>query len=241
MPLTKPAHPARNPARMPPGCELYLPLTERTGDRALDLSVRGHHATKAGTANLWQLGAYGPQLGGFSDTDHFTLDPAAAIFAPGPPLWFAVAFSGLGSSTTIAVPMYFYGASSQEYMFYVNNGSDGQVAAFVRNDASQLATLSANGTAINDGRPHLLQFSSFSSTDHRLALDGVTVATDSTPMAGPATLVYATIGAQRRPTVSRPFPGAVFWAGIGQGAVVDPPTLAADILSGRFSAARPTF
>lgn len=247
MPRTKPQLPTWQPTRATAGCRGYWPLTEGGGRTLRDYAGRRYDGSFVGSPT-WRRGAYGPELGGFTASDYVDGDPsAAAIFAAGPPFWLAVMVSGMSPTTTISVPISLYNsANNQEIIIYVNNGVDGQVASFLRNDGGTNLNIIVNDTPLNDGKPHVLMHLSAGVADHRLYFDGRLIGSDAGSFSGPLQLASFTIGARNRGTADIPFvDGSIVWCGAGNGANPDPYTLtdglfslAGDLISGQFSAIR---
>jgi hypothetical protein len=223
-PVLRPGHPAAA------GLRFALPLHEGSG-RPQDLSGNGRHGTMVGTAVAWGRGPFGRQLGGFSATSYVTHDAAAGLLGVTYPCWIVsiAANSGVADAFTVAQAST---TSANQFMGlrYNLGGVAGQVSYSIRDNAGINPVVAATIAASTDGQPHVLMGWSNTASDHRLAWDGVQVAS-STATLGAVTTNNLTLGVLRRTTVTLPFAGSLIGVAGGNGAIPDYRAVAADFFA----------
>lgn len=222
----------------PLGTSFYFLLGEGTG--APTELVSGTSATNVGTPT-WGTGTYGAQLSGFTTSVAVQLDSIASSWSSsaGYPRCIWVAFAN--TDTTVGQYILCFGNSSSNndlFALSLNAGSQPQVSAIFRDSANTSNNLSFSSSAATDGNPHVLSLVAYSSSDIRLYLDGVEVATATTTL-GSFSFQNFTLGAIRRNgTQSNPFNGALIAAGGSLGSVPDQQALYRGLITGQFGGTR---
>lgn len=238
--LHKPASPRWQPGRAPAGCRLYMPVTAGAGATLRDL-CRANHGAFVG-APAWERGFYGPRLGGFSTANYVAIDPPAQLVGLVYPFWVAAHFVNADATFTAAAKQMLSQAVSannnNRISLYIHRNATNQAGFEVRT-ASGTVSFSEGTAATADGLPHVLMGVARSASSFACYFDGRPLGTDTTAVGSLAGHARLSLGVRRGSSVGDVFPGSLIAVAMGEGAVPDPMALAADWLSGRFSAARP--
>lgn len=247
--MVKPTSPVWTPGAIgTEGCRGYWLLHEGSGTTVSDISPGGNHGVFVGEP-AWGTGAFGPNLSGFGASAYVAADGAgvAAGASGGYPCWCAVLAScsvatqgivlSLGNATS-GIPLVALGWNTSFF-----SPAAGGLNYLIRGDSVDTFAGAnwASGGLATDGQPHVLMGVSESASVHRLYVDGVLRASSTAVLVPwPTALPWGrlSLGVRRRSSVDQPFPGSLHAAAFGWDAVPDPADLAADWLSGTFSAAR---
>lgn len=174
----------------------------------------------------WQQIRGGLGRGTYSTTAYDVIDPPKQILGLTYPFWAAAGFVNTASGAVGWLFSQGSGSTSTPLIALGLNSASGGVNTansieyFLRDDSSTRPNLFAGSLIFNDGLPHVAGFVSRSASSHEVWLDGIKVATSSTPIAALTATQY-TIGAARRTTVTQPCTGSVLWHQAGNGAVTD--------------------
>ena len=230
-----------------PGVKPRVPILQRGHPHAKGLSTLVAFTESAGAprdlvtgralavtgAPTWTAGPHGPQVGGFTTGNYYSLVYATVCPWTSYPAWAAVL--GTTVSTTTAQPFCYGRVGVGAFVTAQWSKTATNIEAYVES-----ATLTAaNVTGRTDGRPHVLMLLSYSAADHRLCFDGTQVASSTTSAAA---IDYSTLslGAGNiNGSITNPFLGTITLFASGRGTVPSPASLADDWLSGRFGLIRP--
>lgn len=231
----KAATPVKRAGYLPSGTRLYLPLQEASGD---PVDLAGNYSASAVGAVVRTSTAFGYHVSGFATDKYLTFDALAADYDGSTlPRWMIVIFTNTSTTADLVLMSFGRASTGVPYAYLnLNQGTTGTVSYSLRDDNNDAITLTAAGTACNDGQLHTIMGITNAANAHRLWFDGAQVDFDANTL-GTCTFDRATLGALRRDDVQFPSAANIYAAAAGYGAVPDPASLHVDWINGRFSGA----
>ena len=186
------------------GLLLWAPLTEGTGTTADCIVHAGHTGTQSGGVS-WASTDIGTVASFDGSDDRFSFNsttmPSAYPFAVS--AWIQTSTTTGVDFRTVAA----FGNTSSNTSFAIL-GVDKNTSRARWTIRAGSTALAIGGSAVNDGKPHLLVGVSASASDHRIYVDGVLIAT-STSSIGTNTYNTFNVGALQRSSAIQFFDGNI--------------------------------
>ena len=215
-------------------------LFNENGGNPFDIVGRNLASSQPATDSgkpTWVSTANGIARSGFSTTAYDVIDPSTQILGVTYPF---ANILGVISPTSASDQCVFSAGSGSTNNPNINiefnvSGVSGTLSYNFRDNATVHASASLTSvSACTDGLYHTIAGVSYSSSDHRLFVDGIQLAQDTTTI-GAATMPLFTIGMLRRTTLINPFLGSILWYKVCVGSIPDMAWLATEPYAGIFA------